>query len=85
MVSAIWNAASEGNLDAVKQLLQDHPSIDIEIKGLQQLAKSKRCVQLTCSPTDHSGATPLIQAVRNGHIDVVAELLTVGGPWHTRK
>jgi hypothetical protein len=33
MVSAIWNAASEGNLEAVKQLLQEHSGIDVEIKG----------------------------------------------------
>lgn len=41
MVSAIWNAASDGNLDAVKQLLQDHPSIDVEIKGQQQAYATK--------------------------------------------
>lgn len=82
MVSAIWNAASEGNLDAVKQLLQDHPSIDIEIKGLQQHSQKLPSSHLLPVRPDHSGATPLIQAVRNGHIDVVAELLTVGGPWH---
>ena len=33
MVSAIWNAASEGNFEAVKQLINDHPGIDVEIKG----------------------------------------------------
>ncbi|KAF8323400.1 hypothetical protein DL93DRAFT_697933 [Clavulina sp. PMI_390] len=59
MVSAIWNACTEGNLEAVRQLLKDHPGIDVEIK-------------------DHSGATPLIMAIRGGHKDIVAELLTGG-------
>ncbi|KAF9512792.1 hypothetical protein BS47DRAFT_1393949 [Hydnum rufescens UP504] len=60
MVSPIWKVASEGDLEKVKELLNEPSSIDIEIK-------------------DHTGATPLIQAVRNGHRDVVKELLQTGG------
>ncbi|KAF8338063.1 uncharacterized protein EI90DRAFT_3013387 [Cantharellus anzutake] len=66
MVNAIWNAASEGNLEQVKQLLcadkeqQQTPDVDVEIK-------------------DHTGCTPLIQAVRNGQTEVVKELLHSGG------
>ncbi|KAL0951467.1 hypothetical protein HGRIS_008155 [Hohenbuehelia grisea] len=59
MVSALWKACSEGNLETVQQLLRDASSVDIEIK-------------------DHTGATPLIEAVKNGHLEVVRALLDKG-------
>jgi hypothetical protein len=37
MVSALWRACSEGNLENVFQLLKDASTVDIEIKGKQIL------------------------------------------------
>ncbi|EAU92738.2 hypothetical protein CC1G_01783 [Coprinopsis cinerea okayama7 len=59
MVSPLWKACSEGDLDGVLALLNDASPIDIEIK-------------------DHTGSTPLIEAVKNGHIEVVRALLNKG-------
>ncbi|KAI0936709.1 hypothetical protein AcV5_004781 [Taiwanofungus camphoratus] len=59
MVSALWKACSEGNLEDVLELLKEATSIDIEIK-------------------DHTGVTPLIEAIKNGHIEVVRALLDRG-------
>ncbi|KDQ17813.1 hypothetical protein BOTBODRAFT_53326 [Botryobasidium botryosum FD-172 SS1] len=59
MVSALWKAASDGDLTKVRELFKLSAFVDVEIK-------------------DHTGATPLIQAVRNGHADVVRELLANG-------
>ena len=80
MVSPIWKAASEGDLEKVKELLNEPSSIDIEIKGQPYEFSLSTAPHLTgISSTDHTGATPLIQAVRNGHRDVVKELLQTGG------
>ncbi|KZT30732.1 hypothetical protein NEOLEDRAFT_1083068 [Neolentinus lepideus HHB14362 ss-1] len=59
MVSALWKASSEGDLDNVLEFLKSATSIDIEIK-------------------DHTGATPLIEAVKNGHTEIVRVLLDHG-------
>ncbi|KAF9056568.1 hypothetical protein BJ165DRAFT_1522469 [Panaeolus papilionaceus] len=59
MVSPLWKACSEGQLDTVVQLLADATTVDIELK-------------------DHTGVTPLIESVRNGHIDIVKALLDKG-------
>ncbi|KAG9314196.1 hypothetical protein JVU11DRAFT_4982 [Chiua virens] len=59
MVSPLWNAASEGNVDVLLALLHNASLADIEIR-------------------DHTGATPLQEAVRNGHLDVVKALLDKG-------
>lgn len=59
MVSQLWTACSEGNLETVLGILNDASSVDIEIR-------------------DHSGSTPLIEAVKNGHVDVVKVLLDRG-------
>ncbi|EIN14030.1 hypothetical protein PUNSTDRAFT_140422 [Punctularia strigosozonata HHB-11173 SS5] len=59
MVSALWQASAEGNLELVSDLLKDASSADIEIK-------------------DHDGVTPLIEAVKNGHVEVVRALLDRG-------
>ncbi|TFK56569.1 hypothetical protein OE88DRAFT_34052 [Heliocybe sulcata] len=59
MVSALWKASSEGDLDNVLVYLQSATGIDIEIK-------------------DHTGATPLIEAVKNGHTEIVRVLLDHG-------
>ncbi|PCH33896.1 hypothetical protein WOLCODRAFT_160435 [Wolfiporia cocos MD-104 SS10] len=59
MVSALWKACSEGNLDNVQEILKEASSVDLEIK-------------------DHTGVTPLIEAVKNGHVEVVRALLDKG-------
>ncbi|KAI0778430.1 hypothetical protein BD413DRAFT_609042 [Trametes elegans] len=59
MVSPLWKASSEGNLDNVVELLKDATPIDIEVK-------------------DHTGVTPLIEAVKNGHVEIVRVLLDKG-------
>ncbi|KAH7885973.1 hypothetical protein F5I97DRAFT_1182741 [Phlebopus sp. FC_14] len=59
MVSSLWNACAEGNIEIVLALLNDASSVDIEIR-------------------DHTGATPLHEAVKNGHVDVVKALLDKG-------
>ncbi|TFK30842.1 hypothetical protein FA15DRAFT_34798 [Coprinopsis marcescibilis] len=59
MVSALWKACSDGDLDTVLALLNNASDVDIELK-------------------DHTGATPLIEAVKNGHVEVVKVLLSKG-------
>ncbi|KAI6162014.1 hypothetical protein EDD17DRAFT_1873930 [Pisolithus thermaeus] len=59
MVSPLWSACSEGNIEAVLSLLNQASPVDIEIK-------------------DHTGATPLLEAVKKGHVDVVKALLAKG-------
>lgn len=59
MISALWKACAEGDLENVHQLLKDASPLDIEIK-------------------DHNGVTPLIEAIRNGHVEVVRALLDKG-------
>lgn len=38
MVSALWKACSEGDLDSVVELLKEASSIDIEIKGERDIS-----------------------------------------------
>ncbi|KAH6916923.1 hypothetical protein BKA70DRAFT_1417707 [Coprinopsis sp. MPI-PUGE-AT-0042] len=59
MVSALWKACSDGDLEQVRALLAEATPIDVEIK-------------------DHTGSTPLIEAVKNGHVEVVRALLDKG-------
>ncbi|KAJ7926020.1 hypothetical protein B0H13DRAFT_1110043 [Mycena leptocephala] len=59
MVSALWKACSQGDLQSVNQVLSTAETVDIEIK-------------------DHTGVTPLIEAVKNGHTEVVRALLDKG-------
>ncbi|KAI0756759.1 hypothetical protein C8Q80DRAFT_53991 [Daedaleopsis nitida] len=59
MVSSLWKACSDGNLENVAELMKDATQIDIEVK-------------------DHTGVTPLIEAVKNGHVEVVRVLLDRG-------
>ncbi|KAI0830559.1 hypothetical protein BC628DRAFT_1416101 [Trametes gibbosa] len=59
MVSPLWKACSEGNLENVVQLLKEATPVDIELK-------------------DHTGATPLIEAVKGGHVEIVRVLLDKG-------
>ncbi|EGO04845.1 hypothetical protein SERLA73DRAFT_118646 [Serpula lacrymans var. lacrymans S7.3] len=56
MVSALWHASADGNIQAVLDILKDAAPQDINI-------------------SDHNGATPLIQAVKNAHLDVIKALL----------
>ncbi|KAF9076071.1 hypothetical protein BDP27DRAFT_880661 [Rhodocollybia butyracea] len=58
MVSALWNASSEGRLGEVQELLKTQ-SVDVNVK-------------------DQIGVTPLIEAVKNGHVEVVQALLAHG-------
>lgn len=87
MVSPLWKACSDGNLDHVAEMLKEATSVDIEIKGefppfdplkLCARIKSRFCLSLTRFVTDHTGVTPLIEAVKNGHIEVVRALLDQG-------
>ncbi|KAG6911593.1 hypothetical protein DXG01_011896 [Tephrocybe rancida] len=77
MVSALWNACSAGDVDAVRDILNDANPVDIELKGS---FKSSQAPQTNphLMPIDHFGVTPLIEAVRNAHIDVVRALLDKG-------
>ncbi|GBE77794.1 predicted protein [Sparassis crispa] len=59
MVSALWKACSEGNLEDALELLREASTVEIEIK-------------------DHTGVTPLIEAVKIGHVEVVRALLEKG-------
>ncbi|KAJ6621109.1 hypothetical protein B0H10DRAFT_2215377 [Mycena sp. CBHHK59/15] len=59
MVSTLWKACSQGDLESVQEALANASSVDIEIK-------------------DHTGVTPLIEAIRNGHAEVVKVLLDKG-------
>ncbi|KAH9951023.1 hypothetical protein B0H21DRAFT_859868 [Amylocystis lapponica] len=59
MVSALWKACSEGDLENVLELLNGASSVDIEIK-------------------DHTGGTPLIEAVKSGNVEIVRALLDRG-------
>ncbi|TFK92804.1 hypothetical protein K466DRAFT_594949 [Polyporus arcularius HHB13444] len=59
MVSPLWKACSEGNLEIIVELLKETSPVDIEVK-------------------DHTGVTPLIEAVKNGHVEVVRILLDKG-------
>ncbi|KIM47811.1 hypothetical protein M413DRAFT_210049 [Hebeloma cylindrosporum] len=59
MVSPLWKACADGDLQRTNELLADATALDVELK-------------------DHTGVTPLIEAVRNGHIDVVRALLDKG-------
>ncbi|KAI0673383.1 hypothetical protein C8Q78DRAFT_1067726 [Trametes maxima] len=59
MVSPLWKASSDGDLEKVVELLKEATPVDIEVK-------------------DHTGATPLIEAVKNGHVEIVRVLLDKG-------
>ncbi|KAF9566122.1 hypothetical protein CPC08DRAFT_682981, partial [Agrocybe pediades] len=59
MVSPLWKACSDGDLQKVLEFLNEPSALDIELK-------------------DHTGVTPLIEAVRNGHIEIVKVLLEKG-------
>ncbi|KAF8641050.1 hypothetical protein AX17_000694 [Amanita inopinata Kibby_2008] len=59
MVSPLWKACSEGDLEKARDLLREASSVDIELK-------------------DHTGATPLIEAIKNGHVEIVRILLDNG-------
>jgi ankyrin repeat protein len=90
MVSALWNASSEGNVDQVLELLKDATNADIEIKGMWSIYHRTYVLSLRmvlyrnhlpvscCARLDHDGATPLIEALKNGHVAVVRALLDRG-------
>ncbi|KAI1789760.1 hypothetical protein LXA43DRAFT_892167 [Ganoderma leucocontextum] len=59
MVSPLWKASSEGNLESLIELLKEATPVDIEVK-------------------DFTGVTPLIEAVKIGHVEVVRILLDKG-------
>jgi hypothetical protein len=92
MVSALWTASSEGNIDSVLEQLNGPSAGDIEIKGAIPIAffypypimhwSSYPAVgdvhtNSRLSP-DQTGSTPLIEAVKNGHVGVVQVLLDHG-------
>jgi len=80
MVSPLWNAASEGNIDTLLALLHNASPADIEIKGMSLFLVSalSRVFLNFHFLIDHTGATPLQEAVKNGHLDVVKALLDKG-------
>ncbi|KAH0590955.1 hypothetical protein H2248_001068 [Termitomyces sp. 'cryptogamus'] len=59
MVSALWNACSLGDADAVRDILSAAEPVDLEAK-------------------DQFGVTPLIEAVKNAHPEIVKMLLDKG-------
>ncbi|KAI0814812.1 hypothetical protein BC629DRAFT_1435938 [Irpex lacteus] len=64
MVSALWKASSDGDLDKLNELLNESSPADLEVQ-------------------DHAGSTPLIEAVKNGHVEVVRALIEKGAdPTH---
>ncbi|KAJ6575361.1 hypothetical protein B0H19DRAFT_638880 [Mycena capillaripes] len=97
MVSNLWKACSQGDLQTVNQILDTAESVDIEIKGprrltallfsfltfpalfLPPISSISTFFLLFFSPSpDHTGVTPLIEAVKNGHAEVVRALLDKG-------
>ena len=80
MVSPLWNAASEGNVESVRALLHNASPADIEIKGTSPrlVSASSRVFFYFRFLIDHTGATPLQEAVKNGHLDVAKALLDKG-------
>ncbi|KAG6817722.1 hypothetical protein H0H87_004513 [Tephrocybe sp. NHM501043] len=81
MASALNNACAAGDLDAVRDILAAAAAAaDIELQGEQRPWPRPHCD----SPlADQHGVTPLIEAVRNGHIEVVRALLDKGAdPTH---
>ncbi|KAI0348342.1 hypothetical protein BDW22DRAFT_78702 [Trametopsis cervina] len=64
MVSALWKACSDGDLEKVHELLNEASQADLEVQ-------------------DHAGVTPLIEAVKNAHVEVVRALIDKGAdPTH---
>ncbi|KAJ7293095.1 hypothetical protein C8J57DRAFT_15981 [Mycena rebaudengoi] len=59
MVSALFKACSQGDLETVRDALTNATSVDIEIK-------------------DHTGSTPLIEAIKSQNPEVVKALLDKG-------
>lgn len=85
MVSVLWKACSEGDLENVHESLKEASAIDIEIKGMvpsYSVIAHNSVLALVLftnfSYSDHTGVTPLIEAVKNGHLDVVRVLLDKG-------
>ncbi|KAG8887199.1 hypothetical protein FRB98_000361 [Tulasnella sp. 332] len=90
MVSALWKAAGDGDVSRVQEMLKEATNVDIELKGASSgrfiafvsrsvlIAAHSKISGSTAMPIHHTGVTPLIQAVRNGHGDIVKELLAHG-------
>ncbi|KAG6875955.1 hypothetical protein C0993_006585, partial [Termitomyces sp. T159_Od127] len=74
MASALSTACSSGDADAVRALLDAAAPADLEAKGLCPCAPAAA----HSPPADQFGVTPLIEAVRNGHADIVQALLDKG-------
>lgn len=87
MASSLMLAAAEGNLQKVQDLLNEATVADIEFKGMfNRRPDLRRAQQASVNttdaanfrPLDQNGVTALIEAVRNGHVDVVRTLLDKG-------
>ncbi|THH18547.1 hypothetical protein EW146_g2451 [Bondarzewia mesenterica] len=87
MVSELWKASSEGDLAKVNELLAQAAPADVEING--QFSLDRHFFQRgnhvalpsladTSLHQDQDGVTPLIEAVKNSHYDVVKALLDRG-------
>ncbi|KAJ8083773.1 hypothetical protein PM082_002539 [Marasmius tenuissimus] len=82
MVSALVAAAAEGRRENVLEILSENTSIDINGKG--NVRSSKRLVQrrdaqeFTNLIADEQGATAIVEAVKNGHVEVVRVLIEKG-------
>jgi len=77
MVSALWKACADGDLQRTNELLAEATALDVELKGPILPFSALHTTHITYPP-DHTGVTALIEAVRNGHVDVVRALLEKG-------
>ena len=88
MVSSLWKACAEGDLDRVSELLNDGQAVDIEVKGMSLFRRFSfpphHLFPIGFILTridfyeDHTGVTPLICAVQTGKVDLVRMLLDKG-------
>jgi ankyrin repeat protein len=94
MVSSLFKASESGDVSKTTEALKDATPVDIEIKGTFPISlarfvrsrlkfrpgRSRVRTSRMVFPTlpDHTGTTPLIVAVKNGHLEVVKMLLAAG-------
>ncbi|KAK1228681.1 hypothetical protein PQX77_008334 [Marasmius sp. AFHP31] len=82
MVSALIAAAAEGRRENVLEILSENTSIDINGKGNVRssnlLVQRRDAQEFTNLIADEQGATAIVEAVKNGHAEVVRVLIEKG-------